>query len=281
MHLIAFSISAILCFSGTAYGASSLQQKAPQNHPASDEDVRAQQSLGRVLLSPDGSFLLYEWGRPYVNWVPDTQWMAPNAARRMQVSLYRLNLKARDLSSELLFYPKPGASYWLGDLSPDSAHVVLYELDNDSNTVRAGVWSVHEKKAWWFSPRPDEMRIESETVWMSSDEFIYPVKEGKGFARASALTVNAELCSFCSQQIVRQALSQKRLSTAEAVNDSAMPDQKHGPPGSKLVAATATGAVRVYLTDDAEELALWVSDSDGPARVVFENRRKSDSLAGK
>jgi|ADGO01.1.fsa_nt_gi hypothetical protein len=142
-------VGASLFLTCSAYGSSGLLLPEPQSKPGTYADMHSGQALGRIIVAPDGMFFLYEWGKPYFGWVPDTDWMAPNAARRLETFLYKVDFTPHyeydvgrwKRTSEYLFYPNPGGTYWLGDLSPDSKKVAVYELDHDDDHVRAGVYT--------------------------------------------------------------------------------------------------------------------------------------------
>lgn len=258
-----------------AHGASSLERPAPQTRPAGLADIHAQQALGRVIVAPDGRFMLYEWGHPYLDWVPDVDWMAPSAARRMETFLYKVDLTAPEPTSEYLFEPNAGATYWLGDLSPDSRHVAVFELDHDTNTVRAGVWALQEQKIRWFVPRPDEGQLGGVTAWISDEEFLYPAKGGLArLVRANVITGEARPCPECSLQTVQRAKSLADEAAARAGELAARLGDSRLPEGATLLAGSADGSVAVYARDDANVLMLMVKRAGRPLDVLFENPRQ-------
>ena len=266
-----------------AYGSSSLQRPEPQSEPGTYADMHAGQALGRIIVSPDGMFFLYEWGRPYFGWVPDVEWMAPNAARRLETFLYKVDFTPNyeydvgrwKRTSEYLFYPNPGATYWLGDLSPDNRKVVLYELDHDDNNVRTGVFFLEEKQLKWFEPRPDEGRIEGVTAWISDDEFLYPAKGGTAkLIRANAATGEAKPCPECSMETIRRAEEAARAAHARALEHAAKIEADDIPEGANLVAASQNGELAVYVKDDDEVLMVAAKQPGKPVYILFENKRK-------
>lgn len=266
-------LSGLMIFVPASYVAASVQQPKPQVQPATYEDLHTKQAIGRVVTATDGAFFLYEWGQPYFNWVPETKWMAPNAARRLQTYVYMVDLGVEEPTSEYLFYPKAGCTYWLGALSPDNKTVIVYELDHDDRSVRVGTWSMERKDMRWFKLRPDEERIEQATAWLSNDEFLYPVEGLKGkLARASLVTGEAALCASCTAGM---ALSVESRPTEAAGR------YKRGPVGAEdvtkgatLSAVASNGSLAVFVRDNDEELSLLYEQADQAARVLFRNTRR-------
>jgi hypothetical protein len=76
-------------------------------------------------------------------------------------------------TSEYLFHPAPGATYYLGAPSPDERVVSFYEWNWDDNQARAGVVENEQEASpqiTWFDMPSDEKRIDKPTVWVSDDE---------------------------------------------------------------------------------------------------------------
>ena len=261
---------------GSAQSAPTVQIKEPQRRPAAYTNVKAQQSLGRIVLTPDGKTILFEWGRPYLNWTPDVSWIAPAAARRLETALFIVDLTADKPVADYLVYPGGGSSYWLGDVAPDTRSVAIFELDHDTRSVRAGSWSLVEKKIRWFAPRPDEGRLGGVTAWLSNVEFMYPAakSEKSRFILASALTGYATACPQCSDQSIKDA----ELSVNETAEraKSKVPQQMLAdlPKGAQLTAASEDGQVAVFVRDDADVLALYYRLGAAPTQALFENWRR-------
>lgn len=274
--LLPAALGAMLCSSmlAPADGATSLQQSQPQTKAASYVDVHAQQALGRTIAANDGKFFLYEWGRPYLNWAPDAAWIAPRAARRMQTFLYKVDMSAREPTSEYLFYPKAGCTYWLGDLSPDNKNVIVYELDHDERRVRVGSWDIEKHRMLWFASRPDEDRIESETVWVSNEEFTYPSKDAKGaFVRASLRTGEAVRCASCTSEAVRSAHLATDAAAAQSRQAAAGIDTTDIPKGAVLLTGALNGSLAIFVRDDVDFLSMLYKQPEQSAHVLFENSR--------
>src|SRR5579872_505707 len=132
---------------------------------ADDAQIREYQSVGKAIASPDGRFFLYEWQKPY-NWIRKTKGLPKAAVNRMQTLIYKVETDTDSPTSEYLFYPQSAASFWLGAISPDGGKVSFYELDNDTNKVKLGVYDVingtiMEPKLTWFEtgPPPDPTRL--------------------------------------------------------------------------------------------------------------------------
>jgi len=274
VHRKAVLVAFVSVFTFWACAAGSVQRKAPQSKPATYADVHAQQALGKVIVTNDGKLILYEWGRPYLNWVPDVDWMAPSAARRLETWLFKVDTTADAPTSELLFYPNAGATYWLGDLSPDESRVAILELDHDDNSVRAGVWHLRDEKFTWFAPRPDEGRFDQVAVWVSAEELLYPGKGSAQLIRANAATGAAEPCGDCTMAMVQKAKSAVIEARARSKALAAKIETPDLPKGAILVAGSANGQIAVYAKDDAEVLSLMFVQPEYPVWVLFENPRK-------
>lgn len=237
-------------------------------------DMHTRQAIGRVAVSSDGRFFVYEWARPYLGWVPETKWMKPGAAKRLQTFLYEVDLEEDEPTSEYLFYPNAACTYWLGDLSPDNRHVVVYELNHDDRRVRAGAWSFDKKQMTWFAPQPDEGVLDAGTVWVTHDEFLY-IEKGRSSTviKASVLTGGASACETCTVNAMRKAqqrMKEDDTQTLQAAGGVKAPDV---PGDAKLAAASANSSLAVYIKDTAEVLGLSYKRFEEKAQVVFENRR--------
>jgi hypothetical protein len=155
----------------------------PQGWGAVYEGVSAMQALGRVAVPPDGSFLLYEGGRPY-DWAPDLRAVASAAGARKQAFIYTVHTpteakRHEEPTPQHLFPPAPSATYYLGNLSPDGSSVSFYELDCDDKKVWAGSVRASNStvpKITWFEVRPDEVRSNEFPLWISNNESLYPIK---------------------------------------------------------------------------------------------------------
>ena len=179
------SILALLCaapFAAAATGATVGKSKSEPKAPTYEE-IRAQQSLGQVIAAPTGSFFLYEWMRPY-NWVRDTGSLPSAAAERMQTWLYKVDVDITPTTSQYLFHPGSGSSYWLGGLSPDNSRVAFYELDNDYNTIKAGVWDMAHSKLTWLDAAPDAARLDQRVTWLSNEEVGLSRQVGRSTVRS-------------------------------------------------------------------------------------------------
>lgn len=265
------------CASLQLAAVAAVQTKEPQKRPGTYADVHAQQGVGRVIASSDGKFVVYEWGRPYLNWAPETKWMAPGAAKRLETFLYTVDLDEPDTrtSSEFLFYPNAGCSYWLGDLSADNKHLVVYELSHDDRRVRAGFWSVETKKMQWLTPRADEARIEEGGAWISNDEFLYPIKGGGAvLAKASVVTNMAEPCPECSRETVRMARQNNAEADAHVREIAARVKADDVPKDAVLMAGAGNGSLAIYVRDNKGELSMYYKKPEYPVQTLFTNRRE-------
>lgn len=251
----------------------SVERLSPQREPATFAEVHADQGLGRVLLSNNGNMLLFEWGRPYLNWSPDISWLGPKAARRLSTYLYQVDLSSSHPRIHYLFYPDADASYWLGDLSPESTQVAVYAISHDSRRVRAGVWNFRDRTLRWFSTPADDNRLDTVTVWISNTEFIYPTKgTGEKFSIGDTESGESVFCAYCSPTWVE--------STRRGLKVSLPPMEKADREvGSELAVAAVEGNVSVYIRDTRESLALLYRRGSAPPQVLFENSRRGQMPA--
>lgn len=135
-----------------------------------------------LLVAPDGRFFLYEWCRPY-DWTPEQAGTPVAAALRKQTLLYKVLTPLRTwlpgaVIPQIFLHPAPGATYYLGALSPDSSMLSLHELNRDDNQVRGDAVSFDEANSGnsWLTPPPDEAPQMNPPIWMSDGELVYPVK---------------------------------------------------------------------------------------------------------
>jgi hypothetical protein len=266
---------------GASLGKSGRQSKAEAKAPTYEE-IRAQQNLGRVIASPTGSFFLYEWMRPY-NWVRDTGKLPAAAADRMQAWLYKVDVDITPTTSQYLFHPGSGSSYWLGDLSPDLNKVAFYELDNDTNTVKAGVWDMAESKLTWFDVVPDAARMDQPAAWVSPDEVAYPAKSsGAQFVRGNVSTGVARPCPDCGSMMKNVAYETPgENSKAPALTPAMAHSVDSEPPlpgdlasSASVLAKSAQGDLAIYAKDTPDELTLIFRKGSNEPETVFENKRR-------
>jgi hypothetical protein len=265
----------VLVLLGCAVARASVDLNVPQRRPGTYADSYALQAVGRVQVSSDGKFFVYEWGRPYLNWAPDLGWIRPRAASRLQTFLFVVDLTNPHPSSEYLFYPNAGCTYWLGDLSPDNKRVILFELNHDERAVRAGVWSVVGRHVTWFTPRADEERLDKMTAWLSNDEFIFPVVAKRdAFVRASMLTHQTEVCVACTAATVRSLRAVSISAVMEAESAVRQTDMRGIPQGAKFLAGTVSGSLAVFEHDAEESLSLLYKQRGLSAVALFNNSKQ-------
>ena len=269
------TLLAVLCaapFAMTAQAATASKSKSEPKAPTYEE-IRAQQSLGRVIASPSGSFFLYEWMRPY-NWVRDTGKLPSATADRMQAWLYKVDVDITPTTSQYLFHPGSGSSYWLGDLSPDNNKVAFYELDNDYNTVKAGVWDMADSKLTWFDVAPDAARIDQRATWTSKDEVTYPAKSGGAqFVTANVTTGVAKPCPDCGSMIKNVVYrAGSSVDAVGAISNTAPPSNLGS--NTNVLAKSAQGDLAIYAKDTNDELTLIFQKGSNEPETVFENKRR-------
>jgi hypothetical protein len=257
---------AVLCLTAMVAGpAWAAEPRAP-----SDAEIRAKQALGRVLVSPDGKLLVYEWMRPY-NWVRDPAGVPAAAASRMQTWLYRVDVGRTPVTSDYLFFPGSGDSYWLGAFSPGGDRISFYELDNDDKSLKLGVATLDDPitpKLTWFGAAPDGGKLADAPLWISDHELVYPAAGGSRVI-ANADTGETRPCEGCDAVVAaaKQAAPAGRKGDAKGIKL---------PAGARLLARSGDGELTVYEKSDSNSLSLLyekVGDMGG-ATLVFENERK-------
>lgn len=274
----------------------------PQVRAATDAEIKEYQSLGRVVTAPDGDFFLYEWSRPY-NWAPDTKGIAPAATKRMQTWIYRVDTQISDATSRYLFHPGSGATYYLGNLSPDAKRVAVYELDRDDNSLKLGVVTFDDSvtpSITWFEQAPDSAKLELSPVWTSSDELVYPTKAGLMRAKVPPKVapediplnrldwdkpVKATACTDCKpgmlesaaarrEQVEKARIAAQPKAPEKAANDGWAAADKSAdiPKDAKVLARAENGGLTVYAIDNPTILTLgFNAGSNG--KLLFENER--------
>lgn len=250
----------------------------PQKRGATDDEGRYYQSLGRFVIAPDTSYFLYEWQRPY-NWSPDYTGLGGAVAARKETAIYKVNLTGEKASSEHLFYPAPGATYYMGNLSPDGKWLAFYELGWDDKNIRAGAVLTNDgisPRIAWFAPAPDHTQLTKPAVWLSNDELAYPGKGG-GWVRgkipekepeAPDTTVKARPCRDCSSALLAKA-------PTVPLATGTVPDKQDMPDGAKLLAQA--GDLAIYSIDTPEKLALYFKKGDA-MHTLFENDRRPKAI---
>jgi hypothetical protein len=256
----------------------------PQKRAATYDEVRRHQALGRFVVAPDGSFFLYEWSRPY-DWVPNLSDMAPVVRARMQTFLYRVTTPQEwrtyqpPVSTDL-FPPAPGATYFLGNLSPGGKWASFYELDWDDGKIRAGVvetTQVVPPKITWLELPPDEGRLDQPAVWVSDAELVYPLKsELAKLARAQAMTGKAEVCRDCDPRLLARPATDALAGTPATVREENANAVSAIPAGSKQITQSMDRSLVVYMVDTPEVLKLLFT-KNGRLVTLFENYRAAQS----
>lgn len=175
---------ALLCLSILG-GPQSVAAQSVTSESASRAQSDPGFSFGRLVLSPDGEFFIFEWGRPY-GWSPSPAGLARADAERPQTLLFKVmtpggSARPRSTATEL-FPPNAGATYYLGALSPDNRWLSFYELDRDDNTVRAGAVAIVDEvnpKIIWFDRAPAYGLLDRIPSWRSATTLHYPTAAGE------------------------------------------------------------------------------------------------------
>jgi hypothetical protein len=280
-------IHAAFCISSCIVGlAAAAEPRAP-----TDAEIRYKQAIGSALVSPDKQFFVFEWLRPY-NWVRDTGKIPKPAAERMQTWIYRVDIDRTPPNSEYVFFPGSGASYWLGDFSPDGSKLSFYELDNDNNVLKAGVVEFTDPitpRLTWFDAAPDGNKLEQPPVWLSNDEFAYPTKSG--FVRAMIVPppkqddnapinmidydkpAKTQACSDCAT-LIAQAKAAHDADEKSKTDQAARKQAAKLPADSRLIAQSPAGDLSVFERSNKKVIGvLFRKGADSPETVVFENER--------
>jgi hypothetical protein len=97
--------------------ADSVHRTEPEEPEISEREkreleIRAQQTIGKVIAAPDGSLFLYEWRRPY-DWDKDFGTYPKSVADHLQSWIYRVDPEISQTDSRYLFLYESGASMWL------------------------------------------------------------------------------------------------------------------------------------------------------------------------
>ena len=259
----------------------------PQKRGAVYDEIRGLQGLGRFIVTPNSDYIVYEWQRPY-DWSPSNKGVSPAAAKRKQSFIYRVNttfdrLKSYEkTTSEYLFYPAPGATYYLGSLSPDAKLISFFEIDRDDNKMRAAVVELNDEvspKITWFTLTPDDARMDLPPVWTSNTELIYPIKTGTTkLARADAKTGQAKPCDDCHPNVLKT----KGTVVGSVVGAGKPFDRKGVEDGAKLIAQSDDGRLSVFSIETPDRLALSfkvIETSDELVLTLFDNDKKPKTAA--
>jgi len=248
----------------------SVIQSRPQATPGTYEDVLTQQQIGRLIVSSDASHLFFEWGAPYLNWLPNQDWIEPSVRSRLSTVLYWTDLASASPTAEYMFYPRYGSTYWLGDISPEGRYVAVFELSHDDQAVRAGTFEISSKQVKWLDGDVDEARLDAETQWLSSHEFVVPLKgKARPFGVADIKTGSLTLCNRCEHVAANAAKGGARSERA-----SPNPAGEVGLKGAKRAAASRDGKVAVFVRNTSDVLGVYVVRAGSGVSTVFENVRR-------
>jgi hypothetical protein len=240
--------------------------------PSAYQEIRARQALGRILVTPDGKLVLFEWGRPFLNWKPSTAKVAPGASNRLQTFLFKIDVSAESPEPTYLIQPRATATYWLGNISPDASKVVVFEMDRVSNDTKVGVLDLVSGAKKWFAEPANAARVEESNRWVSTNEFIYEVGRGSG----RMLVANAESgevapCTKCARALSTAESRPTDVGSRAAVNQSRAAEL---PIGAVFAGGSSNGDLSVYQVDDEEKLSLILVQPTWMPYTVFESSRR-------
>jgi hypothetical protein len=279
-------VFATLCLSSVILGlASAAEPRAP-----TDAEIRFKQAIGRAVVSPDGTYFVYEWMRPY-NWVRDTGKLPAGPANRMQTWLYRVDIDRTPPNSEYLFYQGAADSYWMGSFTPDGGKYAFYQLDNDENVLKTGVVEFTDPvtpKLTWLDPAPDANKLDQAPVWLSNDEVAYPAQSGWVRAKIPAekpaaeqpinmldydKPLKADACADCTS-LVAQAKAASAAAEQAKLDKEKRKKAAKLPADSRLLAQSPDGELSVFERSNKKIIGvLFRKGADSPETVVFENER--------
>lgn len=236
--------------------------------------ARQQQALGRFIVAPDGSFFVYEWSRPY-NWSPSARGLPRGVAQRHQTLLFKVQVPdrwrlSRPAPTSFEWFPMaPGATYYLGSLSPNGLWLSFYELDRDDNRIRAGVAAISDDvppRIVWFDLPPDLGRLDRPASWESDSSLVYPIAGNARFARVDVASGQTLPCPNCSLP----------SASSPAIFEGTV-DREGIPSEARLVGRSANGSLNIYALDTQERLSLYYRKA-GRTVELFDNSRSAQSV---
>jgi hypothetical protein len=230
--------------------------------------ARQEQQIGSVLVDPGGSFFLFEWSRPY-DWTPLRTGLNSRVSSRPQTLLFKVvpnNSAFFPAAAHPLFPMAPGATYYLGPLSPDGRWVGFYELDRDNNAARAGAAEISTRippRIIWFDVSPDRNRLDQLPKWESATSMLFPIQGSRQIGRGDIANGHTSACA-CPLG----ALINPQPSTTKSTSNV--------PAGFRTAASNTNGTLTVFVKSDPQQLSLryrW----QGRDFTLFENSRANSS----
>jgi hypothetical protein len=290
---VVFCVLGFAVFSAASLRASESERTelgVLQTRAATVEEISALQTIGRVVITPNGKFVIYEWQRPYA-WVPSARSVDTKAARRLQTTIFKVKIAPKrassyelsrygETTSELLIPPSSGSTYYLGSASPDSRYVVVHEFNRVTNSSRTGAVELSNDpapKVVWFDTPPDQSAMDIAPVWTSKEEFLYRAKAM--IVRASVTDASVQPCPQCQLR----ALPSRELTLAEEDTLAGSTGSLGLPAGAKLLAQSQDNLVSVYLHSTPDVLALMLQlrddSSDESLVSLFQNPRRPAEIS--
>lgn len=138
--------------------------------PMTLEDELRMEGIGRVFVSADARFVVFEQRPPYAD-APNTGTL-DNATDLSFLSKLKVVDMAEPTKREPLFEQAPDAGYWIGEGSPDGSKLAIYSIAHGE--IRAGVFEFATKRLLWFAPTPNYSWLTQHPLWISSTELVFP-----------------------------------------------------------------------------------------------------------
>jgi dipeptidyl aminopeptidase/acylaminoacyl peptidase len=145
------------------------QGEASGLRPLSVEDLLSMESIGRVVVTPDARWLLFE-RIGALRSAPNLGLLHDTLDRSVQAHVYVLDLSAPGDAVPLVS-DDPEQGQWIGSLSPDGSHAALFVAARD----RISMISVRlsDRKVTAFPDAPNYGWKATAPVWISNSEIIY------------------------------------------------------------------------------------------------------------
>ena len=159
--------------------------------PLSLDDVMKSEAIGRLAFDPSGRYAVFEYLPPYESSIkPSRNYSYANGRSK----LYFVDLEGDNKARRL--FPQPdGVNAWMGTFSPSGSILAVY-IQTDAG-VEAAVINLENQQLQMLGIVPDIVRYRATPLWLSDNEFIYPVlNDGRQPARPALMTASEEIMSI-------------------------------------------------------------------------------------